>query len=94
MPLSIVHFYILSPTDRAKLAPSLLKPLVGGGSTGGSTKDPQQGVELAVPGDKPQEPADKPKVPSADAPIRWAALAVFGLVTISMMIVLLILIAI
>ena len=84
------------PADRAKLAPSLVKRLIGDGEARNQSNNQQQGVELAVPGQKPPEPsgANKPKVPSNDAPLRWAALAVFGGVTIIMMIVLLILIAI
>ena len=89
------HIPTHTHTDRAKLAPSLLKPLVGSGDGRSQTQQQQQGVELAVPGQKPSEPAaDKPKTPSSDAPLRWAALAVFGAVTILIMIVLLVLIAI
>lgn len=81
--------------DRAKLAPSLMKRLIGDGDSRNQSNTQQQGVELAVPGQKPSEPAaDKPKTPSADAPLRWLALAVFGVITIFIMIVLLILIAI
>ena len=87
------ELYIL-PADRAKLAPSVLKPLIGQGN--GSGKDGAQGgVELAVPGQKPDKPAeDKPKVPSQDSPLRWVGFAVFGGITIPVMIVLIILVAV
>lgn len=102
----VSHYYLVTPfppsfpppssSGRAKLAPSLVKPFIGGGS--GPEKDPnQQGVELAVPGQKPSGAAsDKParKPPSHDAPLRWAAVAVFGGITVPIMIALIVLIAI
>ena len=86
---------------RAKLAPSLVKPLVGSGSGGAKSagasggNDAYGGVELTVPGQKPPEPAaDKRKEPSNDAPLRWVAAAVFAVVTIPVMIALIVLVGI
>lgn len=84
------------PSDRAKLAPSLIKPLISDGENKLPAKgDGQQGVELAVVGQKPKaEPAtDERKPPSHDAPVRWGALAIFEGVIIPLIIVLIILVA-
>ena len=87
-----------SLSDRQKTAPSLIKPLIGGGGDKGQKKAPvDEGVELAVPGQKPAAPSDapaKPKVPSKDSPLRWGALAIFLGVNVIMMVILIILIAI
>ena len=83
--------------DRSKTAPSLIKPLVGIGSDASDKPAlPNEGVELAVPGQKPtvqSSDSEKPKVPSKDSPLRWAALTLFLVVNVIVMIVLIILIA-
>ena len=87
---------VLSSSDGAKTAPSLIKPLISSSSGGGKHGPPGEGVELAVPGQKPAAPVDepeKPKVPSKDSPLRWGALTIFLSVNVVMMLVLLILIA-
>lgn len=72
-----------------------MKRLISSGSGQNENSNTNQGVELAVPGQKSADPpADKPKIPSRDAPLRWVSLAVFGAVTVSMMLVLIILVAI
>ncbi len=84
-------------SGRNKLAPSLIKPLIGdGGGKQGGGGGGGGGVELAVPGQKPagDPDADKPKVPSRDAPLRWTVLGLFAAVTTIMMLILIILIAI
>ena len=86
------------PPDRGKTAPSLIKPLISGPSDMAKKTGPvDEGVELAVPGQKPAAPSDapeKPKVPSKDSPLRWGALTIFLAVNVIMMIILIILIAI
>lgn len=85
-------------SDRGKLVPSLVKPLVGSNDTS-SNKPSTRGVELAVVGVN-TDPADgedemnKPKVPSKDSPVRWSAFGLFAAVAIPFLIVLIILIAI
>ena len=93
----ILHtpFYI----ERTKTIPSLIKPLVSDSPEKGQKPVPtNEGVELAVPGQKPTvqsgDSPPKPKLPSKDAPIRWGALTVFLAVNVVMMLVLIILIAI
>ncbi len=91
-----VHYnyalYLFS--DRAKLSPSLIKTLVSGGGKG-SSSEKNQGVELAVLGEKPAEPgADEPKLPSRDSPLRWAGLVVFAAVSIPLLLTIIILIGI
>ena len=89
------HIYHTSVSaDRAKTAPSMIKPLIKAPS---EKQSPGEGVEMAVPGQKPSAQDDgppKPKLPSKDAPLRWGALTVFLVVNIVMMLVLIILIAI
>lgn len=76
----------------------MIKPLISGGAGDGQKKAPvDEGVELAVPGQKPAAPSDapaKPKVPSKDSPLRWGALTIFLAVNVVMMLILIILIAI
>ena len=97
LPLTHVHtpFYI----ERTKTIPSLIKPLVSDSPEKGQKPVPtNEGVELAVPGQKPTiqggDAPPKPKVPSKDAPIRWGALTVFLAVNVVTMVILIILIAI
>jgi hypothetical protein len=88
----------LSFADRGKLAPSLVKPLVGNSTN--SNKQPKQdvGVELAVPGHTndpdPPDQLTKPKVPSRDAPIRWISFLIFLVVMVVFIAILIILVAI
>lgn len=91
--------YIFIRADRSKTAPSLIKPLVGSGPDSmHKSMPPNEGVELAVPGQKPAvqggNDSEKPKVPSKDSPLRWGALTIFLVVNVIMMLVLIILIAI
>lgn len=84
--------------DRSKTAPSLIKPLIGSGPDPMHKPVPtNEGVELAVPGQKPTVQSggdsEKPKVPSKDSPLRWGALTIFLVVNVIMMLILIILIA-
>ena len=86
-------------SDRKKTVPSLIKPFISDTTEkpGDKPPPPTEGVELAVPGEKPAAPSDappKPKMPSKDAPIRWGALSIFLSVNLVVMIILVILIAI
>lgn len=92
-----LHFFFLH-ADRSKTAPSLIKPLIGSGPDSGHKPVPtNEGVELAVPGQKPTvqsgDDSEKPKVPSKDSPLRWGALAIFLSVNVTIMLVLIILVA-
>ena len=76
----------------------MIKPLLSDSPEKGHKPVPtSEGVELAVPGQKPavhSDDSEKPKVPSKDSPIHWGALTVFLTVNIIMMVVLIIFIAI
>ena len=78
--------------------PSIVKPLININPHKGE-KPPapaNEGVELAIPGEKPEIKNDgppKPKLPSKDAPIRWGALSVVLAVNLAMLVILVILIA-
>ena len=89
---------LFSDPERTKTIPSLIKPLVSDSPKKGQKPVPtSEGVELAVPGQKPDAPGNapqKPKMPSKDSPIRWGALTIFLSVNVVVMVILIILIAI
>ena len=89
---------LFSVPERTKTIPTLIKPLISDSPKKGQKPVPtNEGVELAVPGQKPDAPGSvppKPKLPSKDSPIRWGALAIFLTVNVVVMVILTILIAI
>lgn len=95
----VIFSFLPRNSDRAKTAPSLIKPFIGSSSESGKGGPPAtEGVEMAVSGQKQADPVKsdapaKPKVPSKDSPLRWGALTIFLAVNVILLLVLIILIA-